>query len=110
MLRLFGFRENKIISMGYSVRGKVTNIHECWWLTVKTKAVRICNTRENTLHPHIITFTYTVDQISYTGKRYIPLRYRVPGVGEEFDVYYDPEKPKQYAMYAFGPGITQIGW
>jgi hypothetical protein len=110
MLRLFGFGENKILSMGCCTKGTVTNIHECWWLSIKTKAVRICNTRENTLHPHIITFTYTVDNIPYTAKRYIPIRYRVPAVNEEFNVYYHPENPKAWAIYAFGPGNTQISW
>ena len=110
MLRMFGFGENKILSMGCRTKGTITNIHECWWLSIKTKAVRICNTRENTLHPHIITFTYTVDNIPYTAKRYIPIRYRVPKVNEEFNVYYHPENPKAWAIYAFGPGNTQISW
>ena len=110
MFRLFGFGEGKILSAGCCSKGTVTQIQECWWLTIKTSPVRICNTRKNTLHPHIITFTYRVDNVLYTGKRYIPLRYRVPNVGEEFDVYFNPGKPQDYAMYAFGPGNFHISW
>ncbi len=110
MWNLFGFRENKILATGYCTKGTVTKVYECWWLSVKTKAVRICNTRENTRHPHIITFTYMVDGMCYTGKRFIPLRFRVPHVGEEFDIYYNPAKPNDYAMYSFGPENFQISW
>ena len=58
-------------------------------------------------HPYIITFVYSVGSISYEGKRYIPIRYRVPQVGETINIYYDPERPGNYACYAFGPAINQ---
>lgn len=110
MWNLFGLCEDKILAKNCCTKATVTKVYECWWLSVKTKAIRICNTRENTRHPHIITFTYIADGTSYTGKRFIPLRFRVPRLGEEFDVYYDPAKPKNYAMYSFGPENFQISW
>ena len=58
----------------------------------------------------MITFVYRVDNIAYTGKLYVDLRYRCPHKGEQIDVYYDPENPKNYACYAFGPGVNPIGW
>ena len=77
---------------------------------VVKKPVRIFITEENTMFSHWIRFTYHVNGISYTGTRWVSLRYRCPEKNEQIDVYYDPEKPANYACYAFGPNTRLIGW
>lgn len=103
-LKLFGIGSDAILEKHCCVKGKVTKVSRCWWLTVNTKPERRFS-GDGAVYPSIITFEYQVDSIPYTGKRYIPIRYRVPLTGESIDVYYDPEKPEKYACYAFGPGI-----
>lgn len=109
LLRMFGIGERKILEKGYSVKGTVTIVQISRIYVVK-KPVRIFITEENTMFSHWITFTYCVNGNTYTGKRWISLRYRCPKKGEEMDVFYDPEKPENYACYAFGPNTRLIGW
>lgn len=105
ILRLFGIGSDVILAKNCCVKGKVTRVSRCWWLTINTKPVRRFS-GDGALNPSIITFAYQVDNISYEGKLYIPIRYRVPQTGETIDVYYEPRQPKNYACFAFGPGIT----
>ena len=74
------------------------------------KPVRLGINEHNTLFSHYIFFTYTVNGLSYKGKLYVDLSYRCPQKGERIDVYYDPEKPENYACYAFGPAVLPMGW
>lgn len=110
ILRLFGIGSESILTKNRSVKGKVTKVYRCWWLRIKTRPARLYASEQNTAYPYIITFEYKIDAVSYIGKLYIPIRCRVPQMGETIDVYYDPENPKKYACYAFGPGITSINW
>lgn len=109
LLRIFHIGAKKILAKGCSVPGTVTGVQKSYLYVVK-KPVRLYVHEGNTLFSHYITFTYTVDAISYQGKLFISLRYRCPQKGETIDVYYDPEKPENYACYAFGPASTPIGW
>ena len=109
LLRMFGIGEQKILDKGCSVKGTVTMVQISRIYVVK-KPVRLFITEENTMFSHWITFTYCVNGVTYTGKRWISLRYRCPEKGEEMDVFYDPEKPENYACYAFGPNSRLIGW
>lgn len=102
LLRLFGIGSSGIIAKDCCTEGSVTQVSRCWWLKVNTKPVRRFS-GDGAVYPSIITFSYQVGSISYTGKRYIPIHYRVPQKGETIFVYYDPEKPQKYACYAFGP-------
>lgn len=104
LLSLFGIGSDAILAKGRSVPGTVTAAKRCWWLTVNTKPVRRFS-GDGALHPSIVTFTYQVDGLAYEGKLYIPIHYRVPQKGEGIHVYYDPEKPRRYACYAFGPAL-----
>ena len=108
-LSMFGIGDNNIFDLNCNTNGVVTHVHRCWWFKIKTKPVRIYATIENTAYPHIITFSYAVDGKTYEGKRYVDIRYRVPQIGETITVYYDPQKPQNYACYAVGPGMTEIG-
>ena len=109
VFRIFGIGKEKILAKNCSVKGTVTLVANSYIHVVK-KPVRIGITPENTLFSHMITFVYRVDNIPYTGKLYVDLRYRCPQKGEQIDVYYDPDNPKNYACYAFGPGVNPIGW
>ena len=102
ILRIFGVGAKKIFAKNCSTAGTVTDVSRCWWLTVNTKPVRRFS-GDGAVYPNIITFSYRVDNIPYTGKLYIPIRCRVPQKGENISVCYDPESPKRYACYAFGP-------
>lgn len=105
ILRLFGIGSDAILAENCSVKGKVIKASRCWWLKVNTKPVRRFS-GDGAVYPHILTFTYQVDNVSYTGMLYIPVRYRAPQKGETIAVYYAPASPKKYACYAFGPGGT----
>jgi len=108
-LRIFHIGTKKILDKGHCVKGTVTMVQNSYLYVVK-KPVRLYVNEKNTLFSHYITFVYTVDSIPYTGKLWISLRYRCPQKGEQIDVYYDPEKPKNYACYTFGPASRPIGW
>ena len=109
LLRIFGLWEQEILEKNCCTKGTVTMVQTSFLHVVK-KPVRIAINPNNTIFSHFITFVYTVDGVTYKGKRYIDLNYRCPQKGEEIDIYYDPEKPEKYACYAFGPAVKPIGW
>lgn len=109
LLRIFGIGAKKILSKNCCVKGTVTMVQDSYIHVIK-KPVRLAVTPQNTILSHFIVFKYCVENISYTGKLYVDLRYRCPQKGEQIDIYYDPEKPEKYACYAFGPGVNPIGW
>ncbi len=110
LLQMFHIGADAILAKDCHTSGTVTKATRCWWLSIKTKPARLYASRDNTANPHIITFSYTAEGVSYEGKLYIPIRCRCPQPGETIEVYYDPERPWQYACYAFAPGISYIGW
>lgn len=109
LFSMFGIGSNKILAMDCHVKGTVTTVQNSCLYVIK-KPVRLGINEDNTKFSHWITFTYTVDSISYTGKLFITPYYRVPGKGEQIDIYYDPSKPERYACYAFGPATNPFGW
>lgn len=109
LLRVFGFWEHEILAKNCRTKGTVTLVQTSFIHVVK-KPIRIGITPNNTMFSHFITFLYCVDGVTYKGKRYVDLTYRCPQKGERIDVYYDPEKPENYACYAFGPNTQLIGW
>ena len=109
LLRMFGIGDKKILAKNCSVSTTVTRVRNSYLYVIK-KPVRIGITEENTKCSHFIDFTYTVDGTPYQGSMFIPPYYRCPQKGEQIEVYYDPEKPQDYACYAFGPGISLNGW
>ena len=109
LFQLFGIGDMKILSQNHCVSGTVTAVQNSYLYVVK-KPVRLYLNKQNTRFSHWITFTYCVNGITYKGKRWISLRYRCPQKGEQIEVYYDPENPKKYAFYAFGPAGDPIGW
>ena len=109
LFRIFGIGADKILARNCCVKGTVTAVGNSYIHVVK-KPVRLFPNERNTMYSHYIFFTYTVDGVSYKGKLYVDLIYRCPKKGEQIDVYYDPEKPENYAFYSFGPNVNPIGW
>jgi len=109
LLRIFSIGADRILAKGHCVKGRVTMVQKSYLYVVK-KPVRLYINDTNTIYSHFITFTYTVDNIHYTGKLFVSLNYRCPQKGEQIDVYYDPDKPENYAFYSFGPASRPIGW
>lgn len=107
--RIFSIGTDKILSKNCSVPGAVTMVQNSALYVVK-KPVRLYPNEKNTMYSHFITFQYTVDTVTYKGKLFIPPQFRCPQKGETIEVFYDPEKPEQYACYAFGPNMNMIGW
>jgi len=109
LLRIFSIGADRILGKGCCVKGTVTTVQKSYLCVVK-KPVRLYPNESNTLYSHYITFLYTVDSIPYTGKLFVSLNYRCPQKGDQIDINYDPEKPENYACYAFGPASRPIGW
>ena len=109
LFRMFHIGARKILEKNCHVTGTVTMVRISRIYVVK-KPVRILINENNTMFSHWIRFTYTVDGTSYQGMLWISLRYRCPEMGEQIEIYYDPEKPEHYACYAFGPNTKLIGW
>ena len=109
LFRIFGIGEEKILSGNHSVPGTVTMVQKSCLYVIK-KPVRLFINDSNTRYSHFITFRYVVDDQIYTGKRFITPYFRCPQKGEKIEVFYDPEKPENYACYAFGPADRPIGW
>ena len=109
LFSMFGIGADNILAKDCHVKGTVTMVRNSYLYVIK-KPVRLYVNESNTKFSHWVHFTYTVDNIPYTGKLYVDLRYRCPHKGEQIDVYYDPDHPEKYACYAFGPGVLPIGW
>lgn len=80
--------------MEQEVMGIVTAVTKQWWLKVNTKAVRT-HALDGAVFPHIVTVQYTVDEVTYTKRKWISAGYAVPSVGATIAVRYDPAKPKR---------------
>ena len=109
ILRIFGLGSHKILAKNCSTKATVTTVQTSYIHVVK-KPVRLYLNPTNTICSHFISFTYTVDNIPYKGKLYVDLSFRCPQKGAQLDVYYDPENPRNYAFYSFGPNPDPIGW
>ena len=96
MLRIFGIGMTKALT-GAQTEGVVTRVDTCWWLKVNTKAVRV-HMGDGAQFPHIIHFTYTVEGQTYQGKRYVNWNKRCPQKDEKLMVWYEKEKPANYAV------------
>lgn len=109
LFRIFGIGSDKILSKNCSVPTIVTRVEKSYLYVIK-KPVRLGINEHNTQFSHYIHFTYRVNGTEYNGKLFINPHYRCPQKGERIDVFYDPENPRDYACYAFGPNVTIMGW
>ena len=97
MFHMMGLDDKRILTGGYCVDGKVTEVKTCHWLKVNTKSART-NALDGARFPHIIHFTYTVDNKVYHGIRFVNWNIRCPVKSETITVYYDAENPAKYAV------------
>jgi hypothetical protein len=95
-LRIFGVGVSNAVAGGQT-EGTVIAVKTCWWLKVNTKPIRR-NMFDGAVFPHIIHFTYTVDDQIYRGKRYVNWNKVCPEKGEKLTVYYEKENPARYAV------------
>ena len=109
ILRIFGLWNHEILAKNCHTKGTVTMVQTSLIHVVK-KPIRIGINSSNTIFSHFITFEYRVDSVCYKGRLYVDLSNRCPQKGEIIEVYYDPENPKKYACYPFGPAVNPIGW
>ena len=109
VFRIFGIGADRILAKDCHVKARVTMVRRSYVYVIK-KPVRLYPNERNTLYSHFISFTYTVAGLSYPGKLFITPYHRCPQKGEQIEVYYDPEKPENYACYSFGPATRPIGW
>jgi hypothetical protein len=108
LFHIFGIGSKKILEQGYCVKGTVTTVQNSYIYVVK-KPVRIGNNGNNSAISHFVCFTYTVEGIAYTGKLFVSPYYNCPVKGEQITVFYDPDKPENYACYSFGRKINLFG-
>lgn len=87
--------KQKLISSGVKTTGKVTDVQKCCWIKINTKAFRK-NAFDGANFPHIIYFTYIVNDIEYSGKKYINCYAVPPENNMEIEVYYDSNNHKIY--------------
>lgn len=109
LFRMFSIGSDRILAKNCCVPGKVIHVEKSCLYVIK-KPVRLYAHEGNTRFSHWITFTYKVNGIPYTGKLFVLPHYRCPQKEETLEVYYDPDKPENYALYSFGPAVNPIGW
>ncbi len=109
LLRMFSIGADRILAKNCCVPGRVTLVQKSYLYVVK-KPVRLYPNERNTLYSHWITFAYTVEDTSYTGKLFVSPFYRCPQKEETINIYYDPAHPEDYACYAFGSAVRPAGW
>lgn len=97
MFQMIGLDDKRILTGGYCVEGRVTDVKTCHWLKVNTDPVREA-ALDGARFPHIIHFAYRVDGNEYHGSRYVNWNIRCPVKDEEITVYYDVSKPEKYAV------------
>ena len=103
---MFGIGVNLAIA-GQQTVGIVTDVKTCWWLKVNAKPVRR-NMFDGALFPHIIHFTYCVNGLTYTGKRYVNWNKNCPLKGEKITVYYETARPDRYAVIISSPVMKRL--
>jgi len=109
LFRIFGIGADKILAQNHSTKATVTLVQKSYLYVIK-KPVRLYINDQNTLYSHMITFRYVVDGTLYTGKLFVSPNYRCPQKGDQLEVYYSPQKPEDYAFYAFPPATRPLGW
>jgi len=96
LFRMFGIGTTAAIASS-KTEGIIYKVSTCYWFKVNTKAVR-AYASDGAVYPHIIHFTYSVDNKEYNGKRYVQWNKRCPYEGEKITVYYEAKKPDNYAV------------
>ena len=72
--------------------GTVISVAKQWWLKVNTKPIRM-GALDGATFPHIIKVQYTVNETTYTKRKWIGAGKPVPAVGNNLTVLYCCSKP-----------------
>ena len=104
ILSIYGIGSDRVLAKNHCTKGTVTKVSRSW-VKVNKKPARL-TAGDGAVFSHYITFTYTVENFPYQGTLYVDMGFRCPQKGEIIDIYYDPQKPRRYACYAFGPSVT----
>lgn len=91
----FGFGAGRIIALDAQAEAVVTDVKTCWWLRVNTAPIR---TAAGSRYPHIVYFTYSVDDRSYSACRFMSWLNNPPVAGQKFRLFYDPSAPEKFAF------------
>ncbi len=97
MLQMLGLDDKRILTSGYCTDGKVTEVKTCHWLKVNTNPIRRSHL-DGAKFPHIIHFTYGVNNAQYHGSLFVNWNRPCPVKDESITVYYDSKKPAKYAV------------
>lgn len=97
MFQMMGLDDKRILIGGNCVDGKVTDVRVYHWLKVNTKPA-CASSLDGARFPHIIPFTYTVDNKAYHGTRFVNWNGRCPVKDEIITVYCNSENPAKYAV------------
>ncbi len=87
----------KIIAQNNFTQGTITDVYSCWWFQINTKAVRT-HSLDGAVFPDIISFEYSVGDISYSGKKFIGVNKSGLKRGDKILIYYDKSKPRKCAL------------
>lgn len=64
------------------------SVKKQWWLKVNAKRVRL-HAMDGAMFPHIVKVEYTVDEQTYTKRKWIGAGYPTPSLGRTVTVLYD---------------------
>ena len=82
---MFGIGADRILAKNCCVQGRVTMVQKSCLYVLK-KPVRLYPNERNTLYSHWITFIYTVENTTYTGKLFVTPFFRCPQKEEKINV------------------------
>jgi len=77
--------------------GTILCVKKQWWLKVNTKPMRR-HAFDGAVFPHIIRVRYTVDDVEYTGNKWIGAGTKCPAVNEKVTVIYREDKPARFRL------------
>ena len=104
MFQMMGLADKRILTGGYCIDGRITEVKACHWLKVNTKSARLTIVATPVPSGLNVTFVqddsgvYTVDSKEYHGTRFVNWNDRCPVKDEIITVYYDAENPAKYAV------------
>ena len=97
-------RNQKLALENNKATGTIMAVKTCWWIKINTKSVRM-HALDGAKFPHIIYFTYNVNDIAYQGISCVSYYLRCPNKGETITIFYDKNEPAQYAVSLYGDSL-----
>ena len=94
----------KLVLENNKATGTITVVKTCWWIKINTKNVRM-HALDGAKFPHIIYFTYNVNDMEYQGSSCVSYYLRCPNKEETITIFYDKNEPAQYAVSLYGDSL-----